>query len=214
MSFDKNWEKLVYKNSLHVNNYPYDWVVSTTFQNISNFKNKSVLELGCGTGNNLKFFNDLNFNKIVGIEGSETAIKLARKIINNKFVKLINKDFTKINLGNNIYDLIVDRGSITHNPKKNLSLLLNRIEKSLKKDGVFMSALFSSKHYGNFSKVENRSFKNEIKSHVGLKSSFFSHREIKKYFKKFKIISLQLDEKKNIFPNKKKISWWLIVVKK
>ena len=40
MSFDKNWEKLVYKKSLQINQYPFDWIVSSTFHQIKRFNTK------------------------------------------------------------------------------------------------------------------------------------------------------------------------------
>ena len=48
-----------------------------------------------------------------------------------------------------------------------------------------------------------------------LEIPFFNQREIKNLFSKFKIISLQLEEKKSFIPNNKKNSaWWLIISKK
>ena len=215
MSFDKNWEKLVYKQSLQINRYPFDWIVSSTFNQIKRFNKKKVLELGCGTGNNLRFFRDLNFKEIIGVDGSKTAIKLAKKNIKNKKIKLIQNDFSKINFKSNYFDLIVDRGSITHNPKKEINQIFDKLYKFLKKDGLFLSTIFSSRHYGNFIKIKNKSFKDEINSKEGLTTSFFNQREIKNLFSKFKIISLQLEEKKSFIPNNKKNSaWWLIISKK
>ena len=40
MSFDKNWEKLVYKKSLQINQYPFDWIVSSTFHQIKDLIQK------------------------------------------------------------------------------------------------------------------------------------------------------------------------------
>lgn len=215
MSFDKNWEKLVYKKSLQINQYPFDWIVSSTFNQIKRFNTKKVLELGCGTGNNLRFFRDLNFKEIIGVDGSKTAIKLAKKNIKSKKIKLIQNDFSKINFKSNYFDLIVDRGSITHNSKKEINQIFDMLHKFLKKDGLFFSTIFSSRHYGNFTKIKNKSFKDEINSKEGLTTSFFNQQEIKRLFSKFKIISLQLEEKKSIIPNNKKNSaWWLIISKK
>ena len=215
MSFDKNWEKLVYKKSLQINQYPFDWIVSSTFNRIKGFNKKKVLELGCGTGNNLRFFRDLNFKEIIGIDGSKTAIELARKNIKSKKIKLILDDFSKINFKSNYFDLIVDRGSITHNSKREINQIFEKLYKFLKKDGLFFSRMFSSRHYGNHTKIKNKSFKDEINSKEGLTTSFFNEHEIKKLFSKFKIISLHLEENKSLIPdNRKNSAWWLIISKK
>ena len=81
MSFDSNWEKEVYSKNKQINEYPFEWIVSSSKRYISKYKNKKVVELGSGTGNNLLFFNKLGFKEVVGIEGSKSAVKITR----NKF---------------------------------------------------------------------------------------------------------------------------------
>ena len=71
----------IYKKGKQIIKYTFDIVVS----NVNTlFKNKKVLklkalELGCGTGNNLKFFIDFGFKHVTGIDGSKSAIKEAKK---------------------------------------------------------------------------------------------------------------------------------------
>ena len=213
MSFDKNWEVSVYKKKLQNNKYPFDSIVSSTFQFMGkNLKNKNILELGCGTGNNLIFFQNLKCKNIEGVDGSKTAISIAKKNLSSKNTKLVIADFTKVKLKQNYFDLVIDRGSITHNSKKNIIIILNKVQKSLRKNSFFFSSVFSSHHYGN--KKKKKSFHQEINSKQGLISSFFTKKEIMQYYKKFEIVSLQLEEKIDFMKKKKKISWWNLILKK
>ena len=49
--FDNNWEKSIYSRSKQKNDYPFDWIITST--GLKNYHSKKVVELGCGTGNNL-----------------------------------------------------------------------------------------------------------------------------------------------------------------
>src|SRR5579864_2997438 len=49
-------------------------------------KLKKILDVGCGTGRYVKFFNDKGF-PTVGIDYADDAIKIARKITKNKVRK-------------------------------------------------------------------------------------------------------------------------------
>ena len=77
-SVDPVWEKKYSSNS-DINRYPWDTIVSWIWRNIGNAKpsDLNVLEVGCGTGNNLWFAAREGFN-VYGIDGSESAINYAR----------------------------------------------------------------------------------------------------------------------------------------
>ena len=83
MPFDLNWEKEVYSKKKQINEYPFEWVVASTKNYIKNYKDKKVIEMGSGTGNNILFFDKLGFKEIVGVEGSKSAVKIANK----RFIK-------------------------------------------------------------------------------------------------------------------------------
>ena len=213
MSFDSNWEKEVYSKNKQINEYPFEWIVSSSKRYISKYKNKKVVELGSGTGNNLLFFNKLGFKEVVGIEGSKSAVKITRnKFKQIKNFKIILDDFTNTNFANNYFDLCVDRGSITHNDKQDVKKIVNNIHKFLKPGGFFFSCLFSQEHYA-YSK-KKFFFKKEIKSNKGVIASFFSENEIKEYFKKFKFVSIVSDKKYEIRNKAKKDCWWYLILQK
>lgn len=213
--FDQNWEKNIYLKSKQNNNYPFDWIVSSTKKYLTNFKKKKIIELGSGTGNNIIFFKNLGFKSIEGIEGSKTACKIAKnKFGKQKKIKIFNNDFINFDFKKNYYDLVVDRGSITHNEKKNIIIIFNNIYKSLKPNGLIFSSIFSDKHYAYKNKADKKFyFKNETKSSKGLITTFLNIRDIKVIFKKFKLISLVHETKYNHI-NKKKDCWWYIIAKK
>tara|TARA_A100001011_G_scaffold397318_2_gene497929 strand:+ start:1612 stop:2262 length:651 start_codon:yes stop_codon:yes gene_type:complete len=191
MSFDNQWEK-IYKKKEQINQYPFDTVVSAV-NNLFDKKTASkqkVLDLGCGTGNNLRFFLDFGFKDVTGVEGSESAIKIANKILPRNKCNLVFKDFTKYKISKNKFDLILDRGSITHNKKKDIKKVLRKIYLGLSINGYFISHLFSKKHT-EFKRIKQKqAFKSSMNLKKQIQASFFSKNEIESFFKNFKIISL------------------------
>ena len=158
MTFDKNWETKIYKQGKQINQYPYDLVVSFVNRyfkkNILKKQKKKVLDLGCGTGNNLKFLCEFGFNKIYGIEGSKVAVKIAKKFLKkNKNCKIILGDFKKLKILNNSIDLCIDRGSITHN---DINSIRNHYlgKRVLRPGGLFLSVIFSQAH-SSYKKSKN-----------------------------------------------------------
>jgi 2-polyprenyl-3-methyl-5-hydroxy-6-metoxy-1,4-benzoquinol methylase len=81
-SFQDIWEKLRQQGK-HLTKYPYDFVVSFVFRYYPKEKPRSkinILDVGCGIGNHLWFLAKEGFNAF-GIDGSETAVKLAKKLL-------------------------------------------------------------------------------------------------------------------------------------
>ena len=210
--FDKNWEKNIYKKNRQINNYPSEWVVSNTYKYI--IKKNNCLDLGSGAGNNLYFFLNYGFKNIDSIEGSDTACKIQlKKFSNNKKIKVFNLDFNKFKFKKDNYNLILDRGSITHNKFNDIQKILSKISKSLKKDGYFFSVMFSSQS-SYTTKKDGFAFKKILDEKIGLRSNFFSEFEIKNLLKDFTIINLTLQKNETKIPNKSNISVWNIICQK
>ena len=213
-SFDYKWEQKIYKKKLHINKYPFDQVVSLTnkFFKKKKIKNKNeyALELGCGSGNNLNFLREFGFRKVFGIDGSKTAVAIAKKFIYKSNIKISNSDFIKIPFKNNFFNLCLDRGSITHNKKENIIKILDEVYRCLKKNGFFFSIIFSKADQLYKDKINRKKI---IKVEQDLETTFLSLNEVKKIYSMFKIVYLVHEIKINKIKNIKK-AMWIVVGKK
>ena len=175
--FDKAWEKNIYTKNKQINKYPYDWVVSS----VNKFckTKKTCLDLGCGTGNNLIFLKEYGFKKIHGVEGSKTACNLAKNFTKkDKNIIIYNKDFLNFDYNKECYDLVLDRGSITHNATNDIKKVLNKIFNTLKPQGIFLSVMFNNIGSFKTKKINQRHFAKIIKSNKGLITNFFTRKDI------------------------------------
>ena len=171
-----------------------------------------AVELGCGTGNNLEFLSSYGYSKIIGVDGSKSAINYAKKKYKkNKKINLIQADFSQTSFEN--VDLFLDRGSITHNKKIIIKKIFKNLLSQLNSGGFFLSSLFSKKHHGYKDRKGNNFFVKEMKIQNGIVASFFDEKEIKNLFKEFKVISL-IEETKHDKITNKKTSMWNIICKK
>lgn len=213
--FDLGWEKLIYQKNKQINKYPFDWVVSSTNKFIKKRSNLIALDLGSGTGNNINFLCNYGFKKVYAVEGSKTAFEiLKKKFKNKKKVKLILKNFNHFNYKKEDFDLILDRGSLTHNKILDINSTLKKINFSLKKEGFFFSVMFSKRGKFKNLKKNSYSFKNVTKSKTGLLSNFFSKKEITKLLRNFEIIDLSEVVTINHSSRKNEFATWNIICKK
>jgi SAM-dependent methyltransferase len=115
------------------------------FKNINNKYNKSVLELGCASGNMQVFFRKEGFDSY-GIDLSKEAINFAKKLLKNNELfngHLFCQDMTDLhNLKNNFFDIIFDYNSISCLP-------LYLIEKTFDQINLKM------KTFNNYNKIKN-----------------------------------------------------------
>lgn len=178
-------------------------------------KNTKVLDLGCGTGRHLVSFG--NATNITGIDISPKMIEIANKALkkNNIKVKTIVGDMLEIDslIKNEIFDTAIMMyhtfGSIV--PARNRILLLNKIKKLLKKDGLLLLHVHNRNHIKNLKFLFNDYFNNKFETGDKLIRSgelkgavihFFSEREIKKILNSvgFEIVEfINMD-----FPNEEK----------
>lgn len=166
-------------------------------------KNTKVLDLGCGTGRHL--VNLGNTTDITGIDISPKMIEIANEALKKNKIKAktIVGDMLEIDslVKNEIFDTVIMMyhtfGSIV--PARNRILLLNKIKKLLKKDGLLILHVHNRNHIKNLKFLFNNYFNNKFETgdkliHAGeLKGAvmhFFSAREIKKILNSagFKIV--------------------------
>jgi ubiquinone/menaquinone biosynthesis C-methylase UbiE len=224
MTFDSNWENKIYKEKKQINKFPFDWVVSTVnrlFSSLDPAASLNVLELGCGTGNNLKFFLDFGFENIHGIDGSNSALQRAEEYLGastNK-VKLIASDFGSISEGDDYYDLILDRGSVTHNDFESCRDIFSEVFRVLKPGGYVISAMFSNSHSAlhaadSISHSFYRAFHSESDNRNGLNTSFFSIQDVFDLFAPFKIVSCIHNVSEEMIGNPLRSTMWHVVAQK
>lgn len=108
------WDRL-YEQGF-TNAYPFDAVVQFLIRHARQHgRGAKVLELGCGTGGNLWFAAREGF-EAYGIDGSAAAIARAGETLAGYNVKadLRHGDLTKLPYADGFFDLIFDRGTLTH----------------------------------------------------------------------------------------------------
>tara|TARA_B100001287_G_C22628614_1_gene503894 strand:- start:20 stop:685 length:666 start_codon:yes stop_codon:yes gene_type:complete len=140
---DPIWEKL--HSSRSWGKYPAESLIRKVMRNYSLISNKeeiSILEIGCGAGANLSFFMEEGFN-VTGIDGSESAIKNAKKFLTKKFkekkhkLKLEVIKFEDYLFKKDSFDLVVDYFAIYANKMKVIKSIYSKVHKVLKPNGYF-----------------------------------------------------------------------------
>ncbi len=146
--FDSSWEEN-YKRGKGFNKYPYGELVSVFFNSLkySTTPIESVLEVGCGAGNNLWFMGELGFN-VYGVDGSETIVKEAKKTCQLRGVDsdIRHGYFEALPFENETMDVVIDRESIYCGTKEAIVRSLQEVSRVLKTGGVFITFRFNDKN--------------------------------------------------------------------
>ena len=115
--------------------------------------NSHILDLGCGTGRDSKYFIDKGY-QVTSIDGSIEMCKVAESLLNRE-VKQIN--FLDINY-NNEFDGIFACASLLHLSNEDLLIVLNKISSALKQNGI----LYTCFKYGENTRIDNGKFYNDM----------------------------------------------------
>lgn len=196
-SFDMSWEKYIYSQNRHLNEYPYDILVSIVMKKFPNNTNKlrkqiPVLDLGCGAGNNARFLAEKGFN-VYGIDGSKKAISICKDRFKNWGLECEFKagDFLKLPYSDDFFKLIVDRESLCANKYIDIKKILFQIYKKLQKHGVLISFFYNIDHPDiRFGKQIEPNTYTDFKEGTFKKTGnvhFLDYSEIQDLFHKFRI---------------------------
>lgn len=138
-------------------------------------KNAYILDWGCGSGRDSKFFID-NGYKIRAIDGSYKMCEIASKYINQHVDCIEFKDFDE----ENVYDAIWACATILHIEEDRLPDILFRMTKALKNEGI----IYASFKKGTGTKIVDGKFYNNMtkEKFENILSSIGLNYEIKEYF--------------------------------
>ncbi len=109
------------------------------YKKLPNLKNKTVLCIGCGTGEECLHIKYLGAKKVVGIDISEERIFFLKKSYPN--LEFYTMDMEKLDFPDNSFDFIYS--SLALHYSKDWTKIFNKVYKILRKNGTF---LFSTHH--------------------------------------------------------------------
>ena len=104
-------------------------------------KNGRILDFGCGSGRDTKYFLEQGY-QADAVDGSEELCRIASEFTGIRVRQML---FTELE-GEEVYDGIWACASILHLPKDDLTVVLQKIDRALKKGGI----LYTGFKYGTF----------------------------------------------------------------
>jgi ubiquinone/menaquinone biosynthesis C-methylase UbiE len=162
------WEEEIYGQGQHLNRYPFDNIVTFIYRNYPRDKERhdvKVLEVGCGSGNNLWFAAREGFS-VTGIDGSKSAINYVKDRFKNENLEgtFIVGDFTMLPFKDEQFDIVIDRGSIVCVNLDGAKKAISEVARVLKHEGLFFLNLYSDRHSSYLSGIlQNDGFTTDIK---------------------------------------------------
>lgn len=135
-NYAMNWAKKLRTGNNHAHKFLEK---PAMYKKLPNLKGKSVLCVGCGSGEECEHLAKLGAKKVVGIDISKGLIEVAKQSYPKLEFHVM--DMEKINFSENSYDFVYS--SLTMHYVKDWTKTLKGIYKVLKKNGSF---LFSTHH--------------------------------------------------------------------
>ena len=194
-----DWDSDIYSKGRQLNKWPFTDVVSQFHRFRAGWigqKTPKVLEIGCGTGNNLSAIAGLGF-EVWGIDQSPTAIEFGIREFqdSNRPLNLSVGKIQKLEFEDGYFDFVLDRGSITQVAKDEVGVVVSEVYRVLAKGGVFAShTLFGENHPEKSLGKESEDgsyddFTGGYFRTVG-KTSFFSYADLRRVLHEFTRVSI------------------------
>ena len=130
----------------------YNFEIPDIFLSYLN-KNSKILDMGCGTGRDSKYFQELG-HIVKSIDGSLEMCKIASNLLNEEVEQL---NFLDIDYKEE-FDGIFACASLLHLSNEDLLVVLKKISNALKENGI----LYTCFKYGDSTRVDNGRFYNDM----------------------------------------------------
>lgn len=148
-TFDQTWENRYKSDPRYRNRYPWSQVVSFVMREAPADRPRSdiaILEVGCGTANNLWFCAREGFG-VAGIDGSSTAIEWARERFADENLEgdLRIGDFTSLPFPDSAFELCIDHAALSHTTAEGAARAIAEIHRVLRPGGKFLFNPYSDR---------------------------------------------------------------------
>jgi ubiquinone/menaquinone biosynthesis C-methylase UbiE len=194
-----DWEKDIYAKGLQLNRWPFSDVVSAIIRATNGKKRDeiSILEVGCGTGNNVWFFAEEGF-KGFGIDMSSSAIEFGKRhlAIRGLDADLRVGDISLLPWAGSSFDFVLDRGALTQINYEHIEAVLAEVLRVLKPSGKMLCyTLYGIQNPDRVlgtevSKNTYDRFSGGLFSKVGL-TSFFTVDNLRQLFRNFSAVEIR-----------------------
>lgn len=158
-----------------------------------------VLDLGCGAGRHQVFMAKQGF-EAHGTDISETGLKLTKQRLErqNLEVYLVKCDMKALPYVNSCFDAVINLHAIYHQKLEGIQETISEIHKILRKRGLLLINFLSKRTYSyrKGTEVEEDTFIEQEGIEKRVLHHFTDKEEIEHLFKGFKIVNLELSEKK------------------
>jgi len=222
MSFSQEWDERYIANT-HLSIWPWSDLVSYVmrYARPSDPSNCNVLELGVGAGANIPFFQWLNVN-YKALDGSPAIIQKLQEKFPKLAENILVADFTNEIPFNGLFDIVVDRASLTHNDTESIHRSLSIILKKMKTGASFIGIDWFSTNHSDFLKTVTKEDSFTLSNFIdgqfaGVGKVHFSDKDhIQNLFKGFEIKILEEKRVYKAIPTDNHIfaSWNIHAIKK
>ena len=100
------------------------------------YKEKIILDLCCGTGNQIKLLSKHGFRNLSCLDISDSMLKIAKR--GNSSIKIYKEDATKTNFDNAWFDIVILSFAIHEKDRNTQQALINEAHRIIKKDGLML----------------------------------------------------------------------------
>jgi cyclopropane fatty-acyl-phospholipid synthase-like methyltransferase len=194
-----DWENDIYAKGRQLNRWPFSDVVSAMMRATNGQKRDeiSILEIGCGAGNNVWFFAEEGFQSC-GIDLSSSAIEFGKSYLSSRRVTadLRVGDISSLPWEDSNFDYVVDRGALTQIDYDHIEAVLNEVLRVLKPGGKMLCYTLigmrdPDRAFGTaVSKNTYDRFTGGRLSKVGL-TSFFTFQDLRHLFRNFSSVAIR-----------------------
>ena len=108
---------------------------------LSQYKDSAILDLCCGTGNQLKLLSKNGFKNLHCLDLSEAMLNIAKK--GGYPLKIYNKDATETNFDDAAFDIVMLSFAIHEKDRETQEKMIAEAHRILKEDGMILIVDFS-----------------------------------------------------------------------